>query len=190
MKHRSLAQKHKFVTAYEYMSNSFRVEIRQNKVLDLQLVQSPYLLLNLESVIPTLAVMALMPIRHNGLNSNVMIIDGGINEINFYKIVEKSQLFGVDVDMILDRIFLSRCFTIYQLANLIIYELPKMVEKYKTKLVIITDLYISNQSNSHLKKENEWLLTQTIASIKNIARHCIVVVFSSKAIGHFTNIIS
>jgi hypothetical protein len=40
----------------------------------------------------------------------------------------------------LRRIVVSRPFTIYQLANLVINELPKVFRKFDTKLIIIPDM--------------------------------------------------
>lgn len=187
-----LLQKNDFVTAYKYLSDSFKIEIDNKKIIDLKLENSPYLFLNLTSFIPKLCVKGLMPHHYGGLESpNVIIIDGGINEIDFYRIVEQSQELGVNIDLVLDGIILSRSFTINQLAHTIIFELPKWIQKYKSKLVVITNIYSSNnlKKTDCYKKENEWLILQMIDVINKMSRNCIVIVFSPVFIKYFNQVI-
>lgn len=183
--------KNSFCTAYDYLSNSFKIEVDddKNKILDLHLVDSPYLFLNLVHLIPKLCIKAVMPrLHYNGLESqNVIVIDGGINHIDFYNIVQQSQFYGFEPNVVLDRIIISRTFTINQLANTIIYELPKMIQKYKSKLVIITDLH--NGDLKTMNADKNWLLGQMIDVIKNIARTSFVCVFSSVIIKQFKQVI-
>ena len=73
--------------------------------------------------------------------------------------------------MILDRalecIIVKRVFTIHQLANFLIIDLEKDIEKYKSKLVIITgDFFLSDPQIS--KEDKDWLYPQMIKAIKKL----------------------
>ena len=50
------------------------------------------------------------------------------------------ETISLDIQDILRRIVVSRPFTIYQLANLVINELPDVVRKFETKVIIIPDI--------------------------------------------------
>ena len=67
-------------------------------------------------------------------------------------------------------------FTIYQLAYFLIKELEKDLEKYKSKLLIITgDFFLSDPQIT--KQDKDWLYPQMIKAIKKV-RDSIILVFS------------
>jgi hypothetical protein len=67
----------------------------------------------------------------------------------FYKFKE-----GVNVNQVLE-IIVTKFFTAHQLADTIIYKLPKMIQKYRSNIVI-TDLFATDEQ-LHLS-EKQWLL--------------------------------
>jgi hypothetical protein len=70
-----------------------------------------------------------LPERHGGFGSpHVIIIDTG-NSSDIYSCVNVAREVGLDIRDILRRIVVSRPFTIYQLANLVVNELPEVVKK-------------------------------------------------------------
>src|SRR5207245_1596062 len=62
------------------------------------------------------------------------------NSSDVYQCVNFARQYGFDIKDILRRIIVSRPFTIYQLANLVTYELPRVMRKFDTKLIIISDI--------------------------------------------------
>lgn len=74
-----------------------------------------------------------------GLNSTVVYVDGG-NTFNPYAVSAIAQGQGLDPQSTLERIFVSRAFTAYQLSSLIFEALENAVKRYKSKLVLISDL--------------------------------------------------
>jgi hypothetical protein len=87
-----------------------------------------------------LYVRALLSERHGGLNSpSVITIDAG-NCSDIYQCISFARQYGLDIRNVLQRIIVSRSFTIYQLAHLIINELPNIIQKFNTKLVVISNL--------------------------------------------------
>ena len=91
-------------------------------------------------LIERLCISALLSERHGGFGSpNVIIIDAG-NKSDIYQYVNFARQYGLDIKDILKRIIVSRPFTIYQLANLVTYELPSVLRKFDTKIIIISDM--------------------------------------------------
>ena len=114
-----------------------------------------------------LFVRALLSERHGGFNSpNVITIDAG-NCSDIYQCVSFARQYGLNIKNVLQRIIVSRPFTIYQLAHLIINELPNTVQKFDTRLVVISDLLKMFAEDPQLNaNEAKMLLRQITSSIK------------------------
>jgi hypothetical protein len=88
----------------------------------------------------------------------ILIDAGSGNNLGcFYiNLVNQAIKKEIDINSILDGIIISRAFTFSQLANMLIYELPKMVREIGNKLqIIILDLFdtlISSNVKSRMKK--------------------------------------
>jgi hypothetical protein len=68
---------------------------------------------------------------------------------------------------VLRRIIVSRPFTIYQLANLIIYELLKITEKLDIKIIVISDMLHMFLEDSQVDvKESKRLIRQITKSLR------------------------
>ncbi len=94
------------------------------------------------SIIPLsifLCVQAQFSHKLGGLETNVMFIDGG-NTFRLYDVSYIAQLREIDPEAILERILISRAFTAHQMASLIFERLQPAVEKYNSKLVVISDI--------------------------------------------------
>src|SRR5215831_1883387 len=86
-------------------------------------------------------------IRISSYNNPHIIIDAG-NQSDIYRCVNFARQYGLDIKDTLRRIVVSRAFTIYQLVTLITKELPKVVRRFDTKVLIIRDmlhLFIESQ---------------------------------------------
>ena len=67
-------------------------------------------------------------------------------------------------------------FTIHQSAHFLIIDLEKNLEKYKSKLLVITgDFFLSDIQIS--KEDKDWLYPQMIQAIKKV-KDSIILVFS------------
>jgi hypothetical protein len=117
-----------------------------------------------------------LPKRHNGLESPTVYVLVTDNKFDFYNITETAEKKYRILDRALERIIVKRVFTIHQLAHFLIIDLEKDLEKYKSKLLIITgDFFLSNPQIT--KQDKDWLYSQMIQAIKNI-RDSIILVFS------------
>lgn len=181
-----------FVSAHEYLLKSFQIDIQKNQLVDLT-ISSPTLFLNLYNLIAKLAVKALLPRNHGGIESpSITIIDGSIRgkstHLDFYSFVDYAIQYGMNVNSVLERIIVTRSFTAHQLADTIICDLTKMIQKYKSNVVIITDLFATDEQ-LHLS-ERKWLFNHMVKSINIISKSIIVAVFSPVVIDGFQRVIS
>jgi hypothetical protein len=63
-----------------------------------------------------------------------------VENVDIYQCVNFARQYGLDIKKVLQNIMVTRVFTIYQLADLIIQELPRMVQQFNTKVIVISDL--------------------------------------------------
>jgi hypothetical protein len=96
-----------------------------------------------------------LPKRHNGLDSPTVFVLINDNKFDFYNITEIADKKYRMLDRALQRIIIQRVFTIHQLAHFLIKELEKDLEKYKSKLLIITgDFFLSDSQIT--KEDKDW----------------------------------
>lgn len=94
---------------------------------------------SVDSLISLLCIRAQLPVQLGGLGSNVVFIDGG-NNFKLYQVTRLAQVHQMDPKKTLDRIYISRAFTAYQLTSLIMDKLSETITKYNAKIVIISDI--------------------------------------------------
>ncbi len=118
-----------------------------------------------------------LPKRHNGLESPTVYVLVTGNKFDFYNITEIADKKYRILEWVLKRIIVQRVFTIHQLAHFLIIDLEKDIEKYKSKLLVITyDFFLSDSQIT--KEDKDWLYPQMIQAIKKIAADSIILVFS------------
>lgn len=86
-----------------------------------------------------LCVRAQLPPQLGGLGSNVVFIDGA-NTFRLYQITRLARLHRLNPKQVLDHIHISRAFTAYQMATLILQKLEEAAKTFNAQLVIISDL--------------------------------------------------
>ena len=107
------------------------------------------------------------------------------NKFDFYNITEIADKKYKILDRALKHIIVQRIFTIYQLAHFLIIDLEKNLEKYKSKLVVITgDFFLSDPQIT--KQDKEWLYPQMIQAIKKV-KDSIILVFSPTKLSDLMN---
>ena len=104
-------------------------------------------------------VRGILPKRHNGLESPTVYVLVTDNKFDFYNITEIADKKYKILDRALQRIIVQRMFTIHQLAHSVIIDLEKDLEKYKSKLVVITgNFFLSDRQIT--KQDKDWLYPQ------------------------------
>lgn len=139
--------KPRFQNAYEYLNN-IKFEIRKSSIeLEVNDIVCIVGISELTNILLTrIGVCCLLLRRSCGFipnesrNSNVLVIDAG-NSIDVYQYVEFAKQYELDTTQVLQRVVVTRVFTLYQLVHLIVYNLPKMIHKFNAKLILIPDLF-------------------------------------------------
>jgi hypothetical protein len=130
-------------------------------------------------------VRGLLPKRHNGLESPTIYVLVTDNKFDFYNITEIADKRYRILDRALKHIIVQRFFTIYQSAHFLIIDLEKNLEKYQSKLVVITgDFFLSDPQIT--KEDKNWLYPQMIQAIKKV-KDSIIVVFSPTKLSELVN---
>jgi hypothetical protein len=131
-------------------------------------------------------VRGILPKRHNGLESPTVYVLVTDNKFDFYIITEIADKKYRILDRALERIIVKRIFTIHQLAHFLIIDLEKDLEKYKSKLMVITgDFYLSDSQIT--KEDKDWLYPQMIKAIKEKIKDSIILVFSPTRLSELVN---
>lgn len=94
---------------------------------------------SVQSLTALLCVRAQLPKQIGGLGSSVVFIDGG-NTFRLYQITRLAQAHQLNPKQVLDKIYISRAFTAYQLTALIMQKLQYAVKEFDAKLVIVSDI--------------------------------------------------
>ena len=130
-------------------------------------------------------VKGILPKRYNGLESPTVYVLITDNKFDFYNITEIADKRYRILDKALKHIIVQRIFTIHQLAHFLIIDLVKNLEKYQSKLVVITgDFFLSDPQIS--KQDKDWLYPHMIQAIKKV-KDSIILVFSPTILSNLVN---
>jgi hypothetical protein len=125
-----------------------------------------------------LCVRAQLPYQLGGLETNVVFIDGG-NTFRLYDVSHVAQFHGLDPTEVLERIFISRAFTAYQMTSLVLDRLQNAVEKYNSKLVIISDIAGLYLDKDVPKREAKDIFNQLTVYLSKFAKENQVIVLTT-----------
>ena len=116
-----------------------------------------------------LVVRSLLPRTHGGVNSeNVIVIDSN-NSSSSYLYVDIARQHGMHYRNVLRKVLVSREFTIYQLTNTIIYDLPKRIQLHKPKVILISGLLDQFFHDPYIRTaEAESLVSQIVTALHKI----------------------
>ena len=116
-----------------------------------------------------LVVRSLLPRNHGGVDAeNVIVIDAD-NSSSPYLYVDIGRQYGMHHRNILHKVLVSRQFTIYQLTNTIIYDLPKRIQLHKPKVVVISGLLDQFYQDPYINiAEAESLVSQIVTALHKI----------------------
>lgn len=117
-------------------------------------------------LVARLCVRAFLPIRQGGLGAeSIVFVDAG-NISDMYQCASFARQFGLEIHKVLRGIAVSRAFTIHQLAQLIVYELPKALQEFKSKIVVVSDLLQMFLEDPQVnKKEARYLVGEMMESL-------------------------
>ena len=122
-----------------------------------------------QSLLSSLCVRAQLPYQLGGLETNVLFVDGG-NSFRLYDVSTFAQTCELDPKEVLERIFVSRAFTAYQLTSLVFEQLQNAIEKYDSKVVIFSNLAQLFLDNDVPKKEAQEVFLQLTGYLSKFAK--------------------
>lgn len=161
----------KFQTAYEQINDRLTFDIEKiDSILSLTageglcIISEKYYT---HILIARLCVRALMSKRQGGFDcQNILFVDSG-NSVDVYQYMNFARQYGLDIKKVLKSIIASRSFNLYQLANTIMYKLPKVIQQYNPKIIVISDLLdMFLRDPQILIEEAEHIIKEIINSIK------------------------
>jgi Rad51 len=106
---------------------------------------------------------AQLPKEAGGSDSSVVLIDGG-NRSDLYLFSSYAKLYGVAPRKALRRVVTSRAFTMYQMANLVVKELGRVVDEYGAKVVVVSDALGMLNEESGLREDEARRLAGAVRS--------------------------
>jgi len=130
------------------------------------------------SLASLLCIRAQLPPQLGGLGSNVVFIDGA-NTFRLYQITRLARLHQLDPKQVLDRIYISRAFTAYQMAALILQKLEDAVKTCNAKLVIISDIATMFLDKDVQEEEAKRIYSQVTTRLSKFAREHQVIIVST-----------
>ena len=168
----TLLEPPKFKTALEYRDRfSFGIDTLDSKLqLHLDDMIGIFGDTRCTNVLTTrLVVRSLLPRNHGGVDAeNVIVIDAD-NSSSPYLYVDIARKYGMHHRNVLHKVLVSRQFTIYQLTNTIIYDLPKRIQLHKPKLIVISGLLDQFYQDPYIRTvEAESLVSQIVTSLHKI----------------------
>lgn len=115
-----------------------------------------------------LCVRAQLPNQLGGVGTDVIFVDGG-NTFRLYQVSRIAQLHQLDPRQVLKGIYISRAFTAYQMTSIILERLKETVNKYDSKLVIISDIAGLYLDKDIKPREAKRIFSQLIAYLSTFA---------------------
>ena len=185
----------KFISAHKLLVDKFVLEFSNNSQINKKTRKRTTIELTIGEIacfvkphsdfVCDTIVRGILPKRHNGLESPTVYVLVTDNKFDFYNITEIADKKYKILDRALKNVIVRRVFTIYQLAQFLIKELEKDLEKYKSKLVVITgDFFLSDPQIS--KQDKDWLYPQMIKALKKV-KDSIILVFSPTKLSELLN---
>jgi hypothetical protein len=122
-----------------------------------------------QSLATLLCIRAQLPPQLGGLATNVVFIDGA-NTFRLYQTTRLARLLQLDPKQVLNRIYISRAFTAYQMTEIILQKLDEAVKTCNAKLVIVSDIAAMFLDKDVEEEEAKRIYSQVTMRLSNFAR--------------------
>ena len=132
-----------------------------------------------------LCIRCQLPPSRGGLSSPAVFIDGG-NIFNPYLVAESARRYGLNPRMVLQRIYVSRAFTAYQLSSLILERLEEAIEKFEARFVAVSEISSLFLDRDVPRTEAEDLFVKVCRRLQKIAAEGKAIIAASHT-GHKTS---
>ena len=125
-----------------------------------------------------LCVKAQMPSQLGGLATKAIFIDGA-NTFRLYKISRIAQLQNLNPKQVLDKIYIARAFTAYQMKSLIIQKLKQVIKETGAKLIVLSDIAATFLDYDTPEEETQKIYNQVIAYLSNFSQENQVIIVAT-----------
>lgn len=125
-----------------------------------------------------LVVRAQLPCQLGGLESCVVFVDGG-NTFRLYKVSRLARHHDLRPRDVLQRIFISRAFTMHQMTSIILDGLEEATRKYDAKLAIISDFEGLYLDKDIPPEESREVFSQVASYISEFAKRKNMIVLAT-----------
>jgi hypothetical protein len=115
-----------------------------------------------------LCVRCILPTEKGGLGSSAVFVDGG-NSFNPYLMGNLARIYDLDPRTTLERVYVSRAFTAYQLSSLILEKLEPFLNVKKSRLLVVSDIASLFLDRDIPKTEAKDLFMKVCAKLSEIA---------------------
>ncbi|MGC8896573.1 MAG: hypothetical protein ACP5LB_07430 [Candidatus Bathyarchaeia archaeon] len=115
-----------------------------------------------------LCVRCILPPERGGLGSSVVFVDGG-NSFNPYLVGEIARICDLDSRVTLERIYVSRAFTAYQLSSLILEKLEPFLNIKRSSVLVVSDIASLFLDRDIPKVEAKDLFMKVCAKLSEVA---------------------
>ncbi len=102
-------------------------------------------------------------------HKNVIFIDGGI-DFNPYRIVKYAKKNEIDQKAILNHIYISRVFTIFQLTTLLNFELEQKILECSPKILMIKKFLASYLDSNISSSETNVIMKNNLKKIRELTK--------------------
>ena len=162
----------KFKTALEYRDRFTFGHEKLDSILDLHLDDMIGIFGETRysnTLVTRLVVRSLLPRNHGGVDAeNVIVIDAN-NSSSPYLYVNIARQYGMHHKGVLHKVLVTRQFTIYQLTNTILYDLPKRIQLHKPKVIVISGLLDQFYQDPYINiAEAQSLVSQIVTALRKI----------------------
>jgi hypothetical protein len=128
------------------------------------------------ALVTRLIVRSLLPHRHGGFDAKkVMVIDAD-NSSNPYLYVDFARQYRMHPCTVLDKVLVTRQFTVYQLTHTILYDLPKRVHLHRPSVIVVSGLMdqFLQEPNIHINEFGN-LISQIVSALRKIKDALLVI---------------
>ncbi|MCX8150250.1 MAG: hypothetical protein N3D85_01920 [Candidatus Bathyarchaeota archaeon] len=114
----------------------------------------------------------------NGLNSNVVFVDGG-NTYNPALLIRFAKIHNLNPDQALKRLSIQKASSAYQLTMFIMEHLEELVKRVSAKLVVISDIAGLFLDEQIAEEEARSVFNQLVCYLQSFAREHKVIVIAT-----------
>lgn len=127
-------------------------------------------------ILTRLCVRSLLPERHGGLNSPYVVVADCGNRTDVYGAINFARQYGMNKENVADRILVVRAFTVHQVRRLLTVELPKLIQKYRIRSIMVPGLLNTIDEEQNMRtKDAKREIGRMMKALNELSRKVLIV---------------